>query len=247
MISEDLQDRAIQYALGQLTAEESLEFRARLAESHELRAFVQVAEERVAELAFVSKLVSPPPELLSKIMAQIHSEKPSADATVSGSPSRAREVEASGSRTWFPWALAACLAIACGLLTSNLLKVRGELAEAVRADQMSQMKIATLAAKVDAYSKVAAVVIWDVRKQQGIVELSKLPPLKPEQDYQMWIIDPTQPKPVSGGVVTVAPDGSARVVFHPVISTPEASQFAISIEAKGGVEVGQGPIVLAGN
>jgi anti-sigma-K factor RskA len=80
-----------------------------------------------------------------------------------------------------------------------------------------------------------------------VIKLANVPRAAAGKDYQLWIIDPKYPNPVSGGVVPVGADGLARVSFAPERSVKSADKFAISIEQEGGVPVGSGPIVLLGN
>jgi anti-sigma-K factor RskA len=66
------------------------------------------------------------------------------------------------------------------------------------------------------------------------------------KDYQLWVVDPKSPEPVSAGVVKVDDKGSAKTSFKPVASVSSAAKFAISVEAKGGVEKKAGPVVMMG-
>ena len=153
-----------------------------------------------------------------------------------------------------PWAVAAGFAITAFAFWSERTELAKEVA-ALRAEALAlrtrqalaKVKVATLAAQNEAYAKGVAVVVWDAEKQQGIVKLANLPGLAAGQDYQLWIIDPKYPPPVSAGVVPVGADGFAHVAFTPehLIRSPE--KFAISIERAGGTTTPGGPIILLGN
>ena len=91
-----------------------------------------------------------------------------------------------------------------------------------------------------------AVVVWDERKQRGVLKVTKLPRNAADRDYQLWLVDPRYKDPVDGGVFHVANDGSLRVPFQPASPVREATGFAISLERKGGVTKAEGPIVLLG-
>lgn len=91
-----------------------------------------------------------------------------------------------------------------------------------------------------------AIAVWDPHRQEGELAVSKLPPLAPDKDYQLWIIDPQYPLPVSAGVFTVEPATSdARIRFKPDRPVTTAARFAVSVERKGGVPRAEGPIVLS--
>jgi len=113
-------------------------------------------------------------------------------------------------------------------------------------DARAQMQIATLQSTVDEYRQGVAVVVWDSEKHEGILKLEKMPPLDVAKDYQLWVVDPTNPKPVDAGVVKVDAEGFATVDFKPVTAVSSAAKFALSVEKQGGVPEGEGPIVLIG-
>jgi anti-sigma-K factor RskA len=235
MIGEHLQDTAINYVLGQLSAPEAAQFHEALSGDRDLRALVRELETTATSLALTVPPVQPRSGVLPSILNEIRS---------AGSTQRP-----ASHLGWVPWALAACLAIACAVLGLGHARLRHEIAALQEKDELARVRIASLGAQIDAFSKVRAVVFWDSQKQRGIAQFNDLPPLDEEHDYQIWVIDPSQPQPVSGGIVYVQPDGSARLVFQPSIKIEQASQFAISVEAKGGSSkpAPQGQIVMAGN
>jgi anti-sigma-K factor RskA len=110
-----------------------------------------------------------------------------------------------------------------------------------------KVKIAALSAQVDAYAKTTAVIVWDPDKQRGVVKLTNVPKPEPGKDYQLWVMDPKYPQPVSGGLVPVTEEGIARVAFQPDKPISKADKFAISVEPAGGVPKPTGQIVLLGS
>ena len=153
-----------------------------------------------------------------------------------------------------PWAVAAGLAVTTAALWSErdglskeVVALRNEALALRTRDVLAKVKIATLAAQNEAYAKGVAVVVWDAERQQGIVKLANIPSIAAGKDYQLWIIDPKYPQPVSAGVVPVGADGFARVAFTPEHLIRSAEKFAISIERAGGAPEPGGPIVLLGN
>ena len=114
-------------------------------------------------------------------------------------------------------------------------------------DAFTQLQIATLKSQVKAYAKVVAVSVWDADKQQGLVRFDNLPQAASDKDYQMWIIDPRYPAPVSAGIFPAGNDGTSNVKFKPDQPIAMAANFAVSIERKGGSATPQGQIVLMSN
>jgi len=125
---------------------------------------------------------------------------------------------------------------------NDALKV--ELANLTQANDVAKMQIATLQSTVKEYKQGVAVVVWNSETQEGILKLEKMPPLDSGKDYQLWVVDPSKKKPVDAGVVTVDAKGFAKVEFKPVLDIEQADKFALSVEKKGGVPEGEGPIVL---
>jgi anti-sigma-K factor RskA len=124
--------------------------------------------------------------------------------------------------------------------------LRQEIRDLSGRDSLAKMKIATLTAQVDAYSKASAVIIWDAEKQRGVVKFVNVPRPESGKDYQLWVIDPKYPQPVNGGLVPVDAEGFARVSFTPDQPVSKVDKFAISVEPAGGVPKATGPIVLLG-
>jgi len=121
-----------------------------------------------------------------------------------------------------------------------------EIADLRNKDQISKLRIATLSSKMNNSPATVGSVAWDGDKQKGVLTLEKIPPPGPAQDYQLWIIDPHYPQPVSGGIVHVDEHGDARIVFTVEVPIHAADKFAVSRERKGGAPNAQGPIVMMG-
>ena len=115
-------------------------------------------------------------------------------------------------------------------LTSEL-KTQGDLA---------QLKIAALSSMLGNSPESLAVAVWNPSKQEGVLTVEKLPAAAADQDYELWMIDPRQPRPVSGGIFSVGADGHARVSFKPE-EPVEAAKFAVTRERKGGAPRLSGP------
>jgi anti-sigma-K factor RskA len=108
------------------------------------------------------------------------------------------------------------------------------------------MQIVTLQSEVWEYRRSTMIVVWDGSRRQGALILDKMPRAESGRDYQLWVVDPKKPNPVSAGVVAVDDKGAAKVSFKPVEDVGDTVKFALSVEKKGGVPKKEGPIVLGG-
>ena len=264
MIDEAKQDLLVQYLLGELDPATADKIRAELARDEELREFARDFEEAFASLAYTASPMPPPSELPQRILqAERRTRRSSPPAPYS------RII-------WLamPWALAACFAIVCALLSLQQAQIRKDLislqeknTEASRAlvalqqkiaqsesdlaalkekNVLSELKIATLKAQIAAYKGATAVVVWDKEQKKGVLQVDKLPPPGQGKDYQLWVIDPKKPQPVSAGILSVPNDGLIRTSFHPAAPVESADAFAISVEKAGGAPKPEGQIILVG-
>jgi anti-sigma-K factor RskA len=118
------------------------------------------------------------------------------------------------------------------------LKTQGDLAS---------LKITGLASMLKNLPHAQAIAVWDPKKQEGILDVQKLPALAANEDYQIWVVDPQYPIPVDGGVFTVEPtSGASRVKFTAKQPVNVINAFAVTRERKGGVPKAEGPFVLLG-
>jgi anti-sigma-K factor RskA len=276
MIDEDRQGLAAEYALNALSASAAREFEAELARDPELRAFTDELCEATAALAQAAPQQSPPPELRERVLSTIRaeaaavSEASPATATKSSGFSLLPWVLAAGfalttAAVWFE--RDQLREESRGMIKEAMdLRRREEIskekiarlameAETLRQenktlqdrDALAQVRIATLTAqRDDAYAKGSAIILWDAAGQRGIVRLRNLPQPGTGKDYQLWVVDPKYPQPVSGGTIHMEQDGSARVSFTTDQPIEKADKFAISVEPAGGVPKATGPIVLLG-
>jgi anti-sigma-K factor RskA len=278
MIDEAKQDLLVQYVLGELDPTTADKVRAELAHDLELRDFARDFEEAFASVAYTASPMAPPRDLPQRILqAERRARRASSPAPYS-------------KIIWLtiPWALAACFAIVCAVLSLEQARIRKELislqeknteasnalvalqekitqserelvalkekiAQSERAlatlkekNVLSELKIATLKAQIAAYKGATAVVVWDKQQKRGVLQLDKLPPPGQGKDYQLWVIDPKNPQPVSAGILSVPNDGLIRTSFHPAAPVESADAFAISVEKTGGAPKPEGQIILVG-
>ncbi len=125
-------------------------------------------------------------------------------------------------------------------------KLTAEVAALKHQEQESQLQITTLQSKVWEYRRSEMLVVWDQKRSQGVVMLDKMPKVDSDKDYQLWVVDPAKPDPVSAGVVTVDSKGSGKTSFKPVEAVSGEAKFALSVEKKGGVPKSEGKLLMVG-
>ena len=286
MTREQKEELVSLYVLGLLTDTEAANFELLRKDDPELAALEREFHDSTAALARSVPQVSPPSRLKSEVLSALPIETVPLSETVA---------------PWFPWAIAACFAVLCGIAFFNVTQKKTQLAlkdvqlqgmqnQIVTANTMRQqleariarlndekaalqdivarleeenhqanVKLAaarnqnpltdvatvTLGANKDAaYKGREVVALWDPKRNAGMLDLSKLPAAGPGKDYQLWVVDPAQPAPVSAGVFKTA-DG--RYFFQPDKPVGQVAALAISLEPAGGSESARGPIILIGS
>jgi len=106
---------------------------------------------------------------------------------------------------------------------------------------LAKFKISTLVSLAGNTPQALAVAVWNPAKQEGVLTVDKLPAAAADRDYELWVIDPQKPHPVSGGVFVVGADGVARVQFRTEEPVAAIAKFAVSLEKKGGAKPHGGP------
>jgi len=230
-MNEKLEEQASLYVLGLLEGEEGAVFERSLQADDALRALVDQLDETAAAMAHNAPSRTLPPDLRARLLDQV---------------SKGKTVAFPRQSNWIPWALAACLALSCAYLIAESAGLRKRIAHLEQRDIFSQIQIASLRSKLENAPDANAVVVWDEKRQRGLLKVTQLPRNAEDRDYQLWLVDPRYENPVDGGVFHVADDGTLSVPFQPGRPVRRAKGFAISLERKGGVTKAEGPIVLLG-
>lgn len=115
-----------------------------------------------------------------------------------------------------------------------------------RAGSLGRLQVTTLAPLLRNITAARAIAVWDAERQAGLLVVENLPHVSPEQDYQIWIIDPQHPDPVPGGVFKPDAGGKATVVFQAGQPVRDAAGFAVTLEKAAGAARPEGPMVLRG-
>ncbi len=268
MIDERMEEQSSLYVLGLLSGAELSEFETQLRGNPELRRLVEQFRASTDLLAGSVSRVEPPLQLKQKILQQIDSRE-NASSKIVPLPEKS-----SHSIVWLPWALAAGLAVVCGILfldktrnqtaaaqlkdelnqlhiQTGQLRARtdslqSEVATLQNKDRLSQMRIAMLSSLLEESPKAVAVSVWDNEQQKGVLVVENLAPLPADKDYQLWVIDSKYPSPVDAGVFTVDQKGAVRFQFNPK-SRVNFEKIAVTLERKGGVSKPEGKMVLLGS
>jgi anti-sigma-K factor RskA len=126
----------------------------------------------------------------------------------------------------------------------NELAKKEELLQILQAPKIEIVFMNGLQVNPAGYGKI----IWDPEKKTAILQISNLPPVPSDKDYQLWVIKDN--KPTSAGVFTVN-DPSKEIFFKisQLVETDKKSisAFAITLEPKGGVPQPTGQMYLLGS
>ena len=129
MIDERLQDQAALYVLGALEGAEAAEFEAAYRGNAELREYVAGLSGAASAVAGLAPRMTPPPSLRARVLAQTEESQ-----KIVALPERKPSL-------WIPWAIAAALALVCGVLLNQLSQLRSTLADSQRHDSQLQATV----------------------------------------------------------------------------------------------------------
>jgi anti-sigma-K factor RskA len=226
-----MEEQASLYVFGLLEGKEAAGFERQLESDAGLRALVDELDATAAQLALTAPGQTLPSGLRSRVLAEAKSSK---------------TVQFPRRKVWIPWTIAACLALSVCYLIAERAGLRHRVQRLEERDVFAQIQIASLNSQLESAPNANAVVVWDAKRQRGVLQITQLPRNNDDHDYQLWLVDPRYKNPVDGGVFHVAKDGTMNVAFKPASPVREAKGFAISLERKGGVTKAEGPIVLLG-
>jgi hypothetical protein len=238
----DLRDLLGAYALGALDAEEAAAVRDHLLTCAECQAELATLWAAVDALPETIEPMAPPPALRDRIAAAIEAEPPVAPLAAPVVPERPAAVTLPPEpirppQSWWsraaPWAAAALLLLSLGLLFWNL-QLRQEISTSVP----ETIALAPTDAAPEASGEVR--VLPD--GQTLILDVRDLPPLAPDQVYEVWLIGAQGPVPA--GVFDQPTDRHAIVAdrgqFEAVAVTAEPGP--LGSEAPTGEIVIQAPL-----
>jgi len=116
-------------------------------------------------------------------------------------------------------------------------------------ERFSNARIALMRPTSDGPAATVGASVWIPGDQRGLLVLEKLPAVQNAalQDYQLWLIGPDAPTPVSAGVFLPDGSGAVRLQYNAAVSVRTVDKFAVTVEPKGGVPQPTGKIILLSN
>ncbi len=161
-----------------------------------------------------------------------------------------------------PWAIAACLAIACSILGYRVASLNDALdgesrlvsnlaAKASHAQQVLEVLNAPEAQRVTLSSTKTppwptAHTVYLAERGALVMEASHLKPVPAGKAYELWVIPASGAAPIPAGTFWPNSEGYASVVLPKIPTGVPAKSFGITIENAGGSATPTAPILLSG-
>lgn len=234
------------YALGTLDAEEISVLESHLKTCQDCQAELADYKAVTADLLDSIPPQTPPPELRSKLAAQLPSQR-------TRTPNPLANIFAHFSLGQI--AIAVVMVILLGLNTYSSFQIRDlqrqqtALTERLSNDQIALAMLAypstqSLAVNPD-IQNLAGSMLVDREKRIAVLVLWNLPSLEAGQTYQAWLID-AEGNRVSGGLFAPV-DGNryTTITIRAPVPLGEYEGFGVTVEPSGGSEGPTGPRVLA--
>ncbi|HKL03919.1 MAG TPA: anti-sigma factor [Cryomorphaceae bacterium] len=274
--SETFKELCAGYVLHALDDEERQEFEQMLSEaSDEERTLYQQMWSAANQLAFTIEEAEPSSDLKDRLMQEFRSQNTESDQHNKVRSIEDTSTKDEGEDEGFNWsafavaASFALLVISMSLifysfnLSSTIsqkedliasqetqitelkseLQQKEEMLSILEAREVDLVLMAGLDVNPDGYGKI----IWNSEKQQALLQVSNLPAVPKDKDYQLWLIKNN--KPVSAGVFAVNSENDKFFKIEEMADATEqsANAFAITMEPKGGVSQPTGDMYLMGN
>lgn len=274
MNREEFIQRCTAYALGALDEPETGEFEHYLAGASAEEQ--QLAAELMATASLLPAALPsqrPSPSVKNSLMRKVALTARAQDAA----QRRASALQnTTSTRNWIPWGIAAALAM-IALFSLFVVRLLGtiesqnrQLAATLAENQTLQTRLASLQdelARREEQLKVLAAkeihisimsgldvnpvgygkIIWDPEKGAAILQVSNLPAVPADKDYQLWVIK--DKKPISAGVFAVEDPGDNfyKIEGLAITNPKEIAAFAVTLEPKGGVPQPTGAMYMLGS
>ena len=88
-------------------------------------------------------------------------------------------------------------------------------------------------------------VFWSERARRGVIVAANLAPLPTDRQYELWVFQ--KGKPDRRRRLRRRPPGPGPLRVDGFPANPQAQNFAVTVEPRGGVPAPTGPIVLVGS
>ncbi|WP_138430579.1 anti-sigma factor [Fodinibius saliphilus] len=273
--SDKFEELCAGYVLHALEEEERKEFEQMLSEaSDEERTLYQEMWSAANQLAFTFEPSAPSPELKDRLMDEIRAQEDKADTKGADNISSIDDTQDPGDDdfNWSAFAVAASFALIVVCLSlifysfnlsstitekeeviakkettitelKSELQRKEEMLSILEAREIDLVMMAGLEVNPSGYGKI----IWNAERQQALLQVSNLPTVPEDKDYQLWLIKDN--KPVSAGVFAVKDEKDKFFKIEEMAEATEqsANAFAVTMEPKGGVPQPTGDMYLMGN
>lgn len=261
-LPDDLADLLVAYALGALEPEELERVGRLLDERPELRQALAELRATAGLLPYGLPEAQPPPELRQRALDRALGR--------AAAPPPASPVRADPGRRLRGWLYAlgglsaaalVALAVALGSLgaaRTELAAARAELAQSRQELALVELQIASLSVERDqiAQAIAGAESIAELAGEGGraavlqaaggeLLVAARLPPLAPDQVYQLWVIAGEGAAPASAGTFTVDDAGYGVIALGPGAASSGAT-LAVTAEPAPGSPGPTTPILVAG-
>ena len=261
------------YAMRSLPADEMAAVAAALRDNPQAQQELALIQDDLALLALSVDQQAAPAGSFERLQARMRETfQAGATSVPAGKPiemtatqTEIATVPSTGRSKWAvitPWLIAACLAIACGILGYRTASLNDALdgesalvsnlaAKASRAQQVLEVLNAPNAQRVTlAATKTppapTAHAVYLAERGALMMEANNLKPVPAGKTYELWVIPASGTAPVPAGTFTPNGEGYASVVLPTLPSGVPAKAFGITIENAGGSKTPTLPIVLSG-
>lgn len=259
------------YVLDALEPEERNEFEEMLQNaSEDERELFQQMRSAANQMAFSIDGNEAPLAVRKRILKQVQPEEDENYETDINSQSSGGEDSDSFDRTTFAIAASFALLLVTLSLVFYSFNLRTEISTQEEVIQEQQVRISELQSEIEQKEELLSIlesrevdlvlmsgmeanpngygkVIWDSESNRALLQVSNLPAVPSDKDYQLWIIKNN--KPVSAGVFTVNdPEKDSFFKIEEMEASEQtADAFAITMEPKGGMPQPTGDMYLMGN
>ena len=275
MTKEEFLELGAAYATGSLSGEEFRLFEQRMlsASTEELEELGELIG-TASLLPLTLERKSPPPRVKEELMAKIRVSA-RAEGSAKGRTEQLASSAHARQWNWMPFGVTAALLLVA-LFSVYVVRLLGTIDEQnqqlVSVQQQKEQLATQLVALKDELTrekellnvlaskrieiivmdgKISPVtygkIIWDPEKKTAILQVSNLPPVPTDKDYQLWIIKGKTP--ISAGVFAVNDtDANYFKIDQLAVTDPkEIGAFAITLEPKGGVPQPTGEMYMVGS
>jgi anti-sigma-K factor RskA len=262
------------YAMQALPAEEMAVIAAALRENPQAQQELAQIQGDLALLALSTDQQPAPPGSFERLRARMREggQKDFATSAAASTPmamtDTAYEIAPiSSSRrskwaTFTPWAIAACLAIACSILGYRVASMNDALdgesrlvsnlaAKASHAQQVLEVlnapdaqRVTLTGTKTPPWPTAHTVYLAD--RGALVMEASHLKPVPAGKAYELWVMPASGGAPMPAGTFWPNAEGYASIVLPKLPTGVPAKGFGITIENSGGAATPTMPIILSG-